>query len=142
MKEHVMVSSRIHEEMHDAYITDIQVLNGDLILAISWTEWSMEKQVAVETRRTRLIFSGLEDIDAGKMRGRLWFIGKPQLYKTVVDLLALPSKYTDLQTPIDYIEPLADGFVLNTHVVGEYHIKAQNQPLGRVDGGLRAFNRV
>lgn len=114
----------VHDELYDAYITRVQYADSHLVLNLSRRTYSHEAGDLVDSQRSRLIFTGVLDLDAQKERGRTLFTRRPKFFNTARDLLKISETFPNLRTPIDEIQLAEKGFILRTHLSGEFYIQA------------------
>lgn len=114
----------MHDELHDVFITGVQYQISELAFSLVQRVYSPEARDLVDSRNSRLVFEQVADIDAQKVRGRSLLTRRIRLYKTTRELLSAAKDWLAIGESIALIETVEDGFVLHTHLSGEFYIKA------------------
>lgn len=119
----------VHPELHDIYISGVEHIADQLVLPLSDMRYSEKLRAAIDARRSRLIFTGVTNLDAKMISGYTWFTRKPKFYQTARELLELAKNYPKFRLPISEIIRIEGGYVLNSQATGGYFIMASGSHL-------------
>ncbi len=128
--------------VHDWYATNATFDGRRLKLLLQWVEYSKERRDFQVTEVRAICFLDVDDIDAlptqdsepnvrpgfwGRLLGRLGRHYDLRKVKTVRQLVSQINSRgpDDWGEPLAAIDAVAHGFILLTHVSGEYYISAR-----------------